>query len=91
MVRARTTTGVSRQAGKAAFAAATAASRSSPVERGVRAMTSPVAGLWTSRKSEARDGTQRAADEVGKSLQRDLPGQTADGRRDYSPLSAVAV
>ena len=48
--RARRTTGVSRQPGNALFAAWTAASRSARVDSGVRAMTRPVAGLWTSAK-----------------------------------------
>ena len=59
MARARTTTGVSRQAGNAFFAAWTAASRSSPVESGVFAITSPVAGLWTSSDSAAREAIHR--------------------------------
>ena len=54
--RARTTTGVSRQAGKAFAAACTAASRSARVESGVFAITEPTAGLWTSTNSFACAG-----------------------------------
>ena len=43
----RAMSGVSRQAGKAAAAAATAASTSGAPPRGTRAMTCPVAGLYT--------------------------------------------
>ena len=57
MVRARSTTGVARQAGNAAFAAATAASTSPRVESGVFAITAPVAGLKTSTVPEARAST----------------------------------
>ncbi len=57
IARARSPTGVARQAGNAAFAAATAASTSARVPRGVRAMTAPVAGLKTSTWSVARDST----------------------------------
>ena len=45
IARARSTTGVARHAGKAAFAAATAASTSARVPSGDFAMTAPVAGL----------------------------------------------
>src|SRR5258708_5469780 len=59
IVRARWTTGVSRQAGKALAAARTAASRSARVESGVFAMTEPTAGLWTSTNPPARGGVPR--------------------------------
>jgi hypothetical protein len=46
---ARVLTGVSRQAGDASCAALTAASTSVGVDSGVRPITSPTAGLWTSK------------------------------------------
>jgi len=53
------TGGVSRHAGNARFAAATAAPRSAAVDSGVRAIVSPVEGLWTSRNSVAAEAIQR--------------------------------
>ena len=50
MMRARAGTGVCAQAGKAASAAAIAASVSGRSANGTRALTSPVAGLKTSPK-----------------------------------------
>jgi hypothetical protein len=47
-LRARAITDTSRQAGSAARAACTAASRSEALESGTRASTSPVAGFVTS-------------------------------------------
>ncbi len=49
--------GVSRQAGKAAAAAATAASTSGAPPRGTRAMTAPVAGLYTGPVCSGRTST----------------------------------
>jgi hypothetical protein len=59
IARARMTGGVSLHSGNAFVAAATAASRSEPVESGVFAITIPRAGLWTSTNSAALDGIQR--------------------------------
>jgi acid phosphatase family membrane protein YuiD len=50
-------TGVRRQAGKAAAAARAAASTPAASQSGVRAMTSPVAGLTTCRDSRAGGST----------------------------------
>ncbi len=49
--------GVSRQAGKAAAAAATAASTSGAPPRGTRAITAPVAGLYTGPVCSGRTST----------------------------------
>ena len=53
------TGGVSLQPANAFVAAVTAASTSRAVESGVRAITSPFAGLWTSNASAPDEGTQR--------------------------------
>jgi hypothetical protein len=55
--RARSITGLTRQLANAARAARTAASTSSAVDSGTRAIGSPVAGFVTVRSSLARDGT----------------------------------
>ena len=59
IVRARATGGVSLHPGKAAVAALTAASTSVFGASGVRAITSPRAGLWTGTKSRAAEGVHR--------------------------------
>ncbi len=61
IARARTTGGVSLQAGYAAVAAFTAASTSAAVDIGVRAMTTPFAGLWTSSRPAPDEATHRPA------------------------------
>ena len=55
--RPRSTAGVSRHAGNAAFAVRTAASISVSVDSGRLAITSPVAGLSTSIRSVLADST----------------------------------
>ena len=55
-LRARAITDTSRQAGRAARAACTAASRSVALDSGTRASTSPVAGLVTSSCSDEAAG-----------------------------------
>jgi len=59
IARARAAGGVWLHPGKAADAAAAAASTSARVDSGVRAITVPRAGLWTSRESRPADGTRR--------------------------------
>ena len=58
------------------------------MDRGVRAMTSPVAGLCTSRRSVASRGNPAPADEVGQDLQAAAPSRRrAPGPGFYSSQS----
>src|SRR5262245_55505513 len=59
MKRARSTAGVSLQAGRAAAAACTVRSISSGVQNGTRAWTRPVEGLKTSPRCSPADVTSR--------------------------------
>ena len=70
--------GVSRQAGKAAAAAATARSTSGAPPRGTRAMTAPVAGLYTGPVCSGRTSTGAPSiqwDRMGSVASR--PGRTS--------------
>src|SRR5690348_146917 len=86
---ARAVAFVSRQAGKAASAARTAASTSAAVPRGTRASTSPSAGLTTSMVSPLAAGTQSPPISCALSMIRELPARGPGGAMVMSGSSVL--
>ena len=85
---ARSPGGVSRQPGNAALAAATARSTSACVPSGTSAMTSPVAGLTTSRTPPSTASTRSPADQVAQRVLGDAHVRTPQVRIGRRPARA---